>query len=70
MDLKNGAITIRQLTATPKAKELLLREFPMLSNQFIHLARNMTLKEVLPLVKGFRISQSKINGVLQQLKKL
>ena len=42
MDLKNGNILIRQLEANPKAKELMLREFPMLSSQLIRLARNMT----------------------------
>ena len=58
MDLKNGNILIRQLEANPKAKELMLREFPMLSSQLIH------------LVKSFHVPQSKINRVLQQLKKL
>ena len=61
MDLKNGNILIRQLEANPKAKELMLREFPMLSSQ---------LSQVLDLVKSFHVPQSKINRVLQQLKKL
>ena len=46
MDLKNGNILIRQLEANPKAKELMLREFSMLSSQLIRLARNMTLSQV------------------------
>ena len=70
MDLKNGNILIRQLEANPKAKELMLREFPMLSSQLIRLVRNMTLSQVLDLVKSFHVPQSKINRVLQQLKKL
>ena len=70
MDLKNGNILIRQLEANPKAKELMLREFPMLSSQLIRLARNMTLSQVLDLVKSFHVPQSKINRVLLQLKKL
>ena len=70
MDLKNGNILIRQLEANPKAKELMLREFPMLSSQLIRLARNMTLSQVLDLVKSFHVPQSKINRVLQQLKKI
>ena len=32
---------IRQLEANPKAKEFMLREFPMLSSQLIRLARNV-----------------------------
>lgn len=68
MDLKNGNILIRQLEANPKAKELMLREFPMLSSQLIRLVRNMTLSQVLDLVKSFHVPQSKINRVLQQLK--
>ena len=47
MDLKNGNILIRQLEANPKAKELMLREFPMLSSQLIRLVRNMTLSQKL-----------------------
>lgn len=70
MDLKNGNIPIRQLEANPKAKALILREFPMLSDQLIRLAHNMTLNEVLSLVKSFHVPQQKINHVLEQLKKL
>ena len=70
MDLKNGNILIRQLEANPKAKELMLREFPMLSSQLIRLARNMTLSQVLDLVKSYHVPQSKINHVLQKLKKV
>lgn len=70
MDLKNGKVLIRQIEANPKAKEFILREFPMLSNQLLRLARKMTLSQVLDLVKSFHVPQSKINRVLQQLKKL
>ena len=51
MDLKNGNILIRQLEANPKAKELMLREFPMLSSQLIRLARKKIINHSQPSVK-------------------
>ena len=70
MDLKNGNILIRQLEANPKAKELMLREFSMLSSQLIRLARNMTLSQVLDLVKSFHVPQSKIQPRFTAAKKI
>lgn len=70
MDLKNGNILVWQVTADRRAKQLLLREFPMLSDQALCLARNMPLKQVISLVKSFHIPQKEINRVMERLKKL
>ena len=63
MDLKNGNILIRQLEANPKAKELMLREFSMLSSQLIALPHNLTLRHMLHLFNMFTIPPSNINRV-------
>ncbi|MDF2567107.1 MAG: hypothetical protein K0R90_563 [Oscillospiraceae bacterium] len=70
MDLKNNQITVRELLANPKAKEILSREFPDLINSpLLGMARNMSLKNVLQLGGG-RVPKEKIDRVLKELKSI
>lgn len=53
MDLKNNKITVGELLDNPKAKELLMRDFPILNNEYlIKMARGMSLENTLELAKG------------------
>ena len=70
MDLRNNNITIKELMANPKSKQILLREFSGFVNpQMIAFASNMTLGTVLGFASG-RVMPSKINDVLNQLKSI
>lgn len=70
MDLRNNQITVREILANPKAKELLEREYPeLLNNPMLGMFQNMTLENLLKYANGI-VPQSKINQILDHLKTL
>lgn len=70
MDLKNNNITVKEILANPKARNLLQREFPMVMNpRFLQLVQNTSLQVVLEFGKTY-VSQAKINHILAELKKI
>ena len=70
MDLKNLNITVNELLKNPKAKRYLAGEFPSLINSpIIRLYKNITLNEVMGLVKG-KISDDKLSRIVDDLKKM
>lgn len=70
MDLKNNNITVKEILANPKARNLLQREFPMVMNpRFLQLVQNTSLQVVLEFGKTY-VSQAKINHILVELKKI
>ena len=70
MDLRSGKITLGEVLSNPKAKALLQKELPELAGSPLLLfARNMTVKQILQMVKG-KVPQDKITRLLEQLKAL
>lgn len=70
MDLRNGRITVGGLMAHPAARVLLEREFPMLRTSRVRRqVWDMPLGRVLQLAPRF-LPQSKINGLLRQLREI
>ena len=67
MNLKNGQITVSEISRDPRAYALLNREFPQIvQSPLFRLAGGMTLQQVLALAKG-SIPQEKIDSLLEQL---
>lgn len=67
MNLKNGQITVSEISRDPRAYALLNREFPQIvQSPLFRLAGGMTLQQVLTFAKG-NIPQEKIDSLLEQL---
>lgn len=67
MNLKNGQITVSEISRDPRAYALLNREFPQIvQSPLFRLAGGMTLQQVLTFAKG-SIPQEKIDSLLEQL---
>ena len=67
MNLKNGQITVSEISRDPRAYALLNREFPhIVQSPLFRLAGGMTLQQVLTFAKG-NIPQEKIDSLLEQL---
>lgn len=70
MDLKNNQITVREILANPKAKEIVIKEYPeLLKNPMIGMFQNMTLESLIKYAKGI-IPQNKIDQIMNQLKSI
>ena len=70
MDLKNLNITVSELLKNPKAKAYLAGEFPSLINSpVVRLYKNITLNEVLGLVRG-KIADEKLRRIVNDLKEM
>lgn len=67
MNLKNGQITVSEISRDPRAYALLNREFPQIvQSPLFRLAGGMTLQQVLAFAKE-SIPQEKIDSLLEQL---
>ena len=67
MDLKNNKITIGEVLKIPKAKAILLRNFPELINPFLlKAASKMTLENTLKLAHG-PLAQEKIDKIILEM---
>jgi len=70
MDLRNNLITVGEILNNPKARAILTREFPELSNPLlIAMGRRMTLTDVLMKAHG-RYPKEKLDRVLQELREV
>ncbi len=70
MDLRNNRITVREVLANPKARELFQKEFPKAANSpLLQMAQNMTLQQVMQYARGY-MPQSRMNELLERLKAL
>lgn len=68
MDINN--MTVGQVLANPKAKAILVREFPTLINTpIVKLYNSMTVKQVLALAGG-RVPQDKIQRIMKELEQI
>ena len=70
MNLKNGQITVSEITRDPRAYALLNREFAQIAQSpLFRLAGGMTLQQVLSFAKGTAM-QEKLDSLLKQLEAL
>ena len=70
MDLKNDQITIRELLAQPKAREVLAKHFPQVINlPIVTKSAGMTLERAIKLGAAFVPARS-IRAALEELKQL
>lgn len=70
MNLKNGAITVREILRVPEAKAILYRELPQLMRSpLVKMAGGMRLSQVLGHAKG-HVPPEKVESILNQLKAL
>ncbi len=70
MDLKNNAIKMEELFSSPRAKALLLREFPEFASPLmLKISANMTLEAVLRLAEG-RFPKQRLDMIVSELESL
>lgn len=70
MDLKNGKITVKEITAHPGAMELFEREFgDMAHHPMVKAASSMKLSQVIKLAKK-HIDAERIKRILNELEEL
>ncbi len=68
MNLKNNSITIGELLSNPKAKQILVREFPQYANHpLIGMAGYMPLSKVLNMASG-KVPKDKLLRTIEELK--
>ncbi len=67
MDLKNNKITIGEILLIPKAKAILVSNFPEFMNPFLlKTARKMSLENTLKLAHG-HFAQKQIDKIISEL---
>lgn len=70
MDLRNNQITIRELLANPKAKEVLARRFPQVINRpIVAKSGSMTLERAMKLGAAY-VPKKVIQEALGELRTL
>ena len=70
MDLKHDQITVGELLANPRAKEVLTRRFPaVMRSHMVKMATGLKLSTVLDLAKG-RVPARDIQAARQELEQL
>lgn len=70
MDLKNNQITIGQLLADPRAREVLARRFPhVVGRPIVAASRNMTLEKIIKLSAAY-VPQKVVQETLIELRRL
>ena len=68
MDLRNNQITVRELLADPKARQVLARQFPQVINRPI-VAKSMTLDKAMKLGAAY-VPKRVIQETLEELRRL